>query len=32
VVIDSGVRLECAALPNVEWLAALATQLSGRGR
>ena len=32
VLIDGGLRLECAALPKVEWLAALAAQLAGRGR
>ena len=32
VVIDSELRLECAALPSVDWLAALSAALSERGR
>lgn len=32
VLIDGGLRLECSDLPKVEWLAALAAQLAGRGR
>ena len=32
VVIDSELRLECAALPSVAWLVALSAALSERGR
>ncbi|EPZ15640.1 hypothetical protein M622_15270 [Thauera terpenica 58Eu] len=32
VVIDSGLRLECAALPSVDWLATLSAALRERGR
>lgn len=32
VVIDSGLRLECAALPSVDWLAALSAAVRERGR
>jgi len=32
VVIDAQLRLECATLPGVDWLAALSAALSERGR
>lgn len=32
VVIDADLRLECAALPSVDWLAALSRVLRERGR
>ncbi|MBD5802146.1 hypothetical protein AZOA_15720 [Azoarcus sp. Aa7] len=32
VVIDAGLRLECATLPAVDWLAALSVALRERGR
>lgn len=32
VVIHSGLRLECATLPSVDWLAALSAALRERGR
>lgn len=32
VVIDTGLRLECAALPHVDWLAALSAALRERER
>ncbi|MFA5633339.1 MAG: hypothetical protein WC997_17700 [Porticoccaceae bacterium] len=32
VVIDSGLRLDCAALPDADWLAALAAALAERRR
>lgn len=32
VVIDAGLRLECASLPSVDWLAALSAALHERGR
>lgn len=32
VVIDTGLRLECAALPRVDWLAALSAALRERVR
>jgi transposase-like protein len=32
VVIDAGLRLECAALPGVDWLAALSAALRERAR
>ncbi|CAH1748639.1 Cobyrinic acid ac-diamide synthase [Thauera humireducens] len=32
VVIDAGLRLECATLPGVDWLAALSAALRERGR
>lgn len=32
VVIDTGLRLECATLPAVDWLAALSAALRERGR
>ena len=31
VVIDSGLWLECATLPSVDWLAALSAALRERG-
>lgn len=32
VVIDAQLRLECAMLPGVDWLAALSVALAERGR
>ena len=32
VVIDAQLRLECATLPGIDWLAALSAALAKRGR